>query len=859
MSFALNITPLILIVGIVSSCKPTGGSKLSAVATSRSLKTGFFIPKIQSDMAYGTPKRIGDPMELMNKIGLKYSREPGEYFRVATTAESENILVLFRPERAPAPLASLDSSGKSYFWSSMNVTDEGSGLRFESNLFVKHPIGETPSLKVENGGDKSNIFFTRFPNTEDEGREPMLVNWVDHLLADGSNVLFRVGNLVYLAGPDHPILRFQEIGNQVWVMDGKYKDRDVEKGTVFWTADGKKYFSINPRSDEVVEWRKQDKDSMEVVSRKKDSSVRIPDIVARTIAEKKESGLSLAAEDDPQGYFGMDWGKLSKGTVPLVQHDELLAQQGFKDAKSADGFSLAGEGGIPDENSPDYDDFFEPPGSPKIDRSGQAEGGTFSLQGPQGIAKPYQAPKTTPGIPIFNPRSNNYDARGADDSGNWVQIQHPPGSGNYRVAVVQQEMRSTKKNEGWLWDSEVPQYKHRLQMMEPDGSGGYRATGQFTDITSENNGRSAFKTVSQNFITINGERARYRANADRDAAAATASLERFRYQSGTGAAHMDAAEKNYQSFRENYTLNDNLKWAAGEGIDYAISSANKAASQKDLVFRDPPPRTLSDRFAADAADKLIKGGANQAAGFLIDRAVGPVKESKPFSVQGTTTSLLESTARTLAGSAAKHYLPVKLPDGLSKTAMESARGVLTKWGFNGVKGVTSAGYDYVTKPSPQAQTLTARERGMADGQRQSNLQGAGWMAANGAADVTFAVAKKATEANPLANVAVRVGERGTKVATLGAQTFGGFSSANSAFLNANQALKPWENNYWYNGSEARNAVGRMESSVGRSYRPALPTIVSPSTRSPAVSSPSSNRVMSTPASSPSTTTIRRSP
>lgn len=827
---------VLLFVG-ASACKPQGNSKLSAVATSKSLKTGFFIPKIQSDLAYGKPTRISDPMVLMEKIGFQFSRAPGEYYRVATTADSENILVLLRPNRAPAPLVSLDATGRKYFWSSMNVADENSGIRFESNLFVKHPISEEPSLKVAKDGNSSNIFFTRFPNTEEGGREPILVNWVDHILADNSTVLFRVGNLVYLAGADHPILRYQEIGNQVWVMDGKYKDRDVEKGTVFWTADGQKYFSMNPRSDQVVEWRKQDKDSMEVVGRKTSSSVKVPDIVTRTVAANKETGLSLT-DDNRQGYFGMDWSKLSKGTTPLIQHDELLKQQSTATENSQSGFSLAGGPQTPDENSPDFDQFFEPAGTPKLHYADEKVTGGFSLQGHQrntprsGAAR---GPGPLPGLPIFNPSTGYPYGWGEENPSNWVQVEQPPGSGIYKAAVVQQQGNTTRKVDGIFWDSEVNQRKHSLQIMEPVTGGGYRANGQVANLVTEGN-----RTVNADWSHIQYENARARANADREAAAAAAAKEKFKFESGRGSAHMAAGDASYKDFEKMYTVNDNLKWAAGEAIGYAVGGANKAASQRDLVF--PKPTTFTDRFAEEAAGQIIKGGANAAAGYLVDLAVGPVGESKPFSAQGTAKSLLDSTARTLAGSAAKHYFPVKLPDGLTKDALEAGRGVLTKWGYDGVKAGGVAGYDYVTKPAPQ----TAAERGRAAGERQANMQGLGWMAAGGVTDATFHVAKNAARANPLLYTTVAVGERGTKMAMQGGKTAASYSSANSAYLDANQALKPWEQHLYNNGHEGQGARARMDaaSQSGKVYRPALPSVTTPS------SSTRSSSVTATPSATP---------
>ena len=160
----------------IIACNKAGSNSTKAIADSKNLKTGFFAPKLSQSLSYGSPKRINDPMKLMEEIGFKYTRSPGDLFLVATTTEGENILVVSRAERSPAPLASLDAKGNSFFWSAAVVSDPESKINLESNLFIRHATDEEAIRKVSKNGDESNMFFIRTPTTSDMSREPMLVN-----------------------------------------------------------------------------------------------------------------------------------------------------------------------------------------------------------------------------------------------------------------------------------------------------------------------------------------------------------------------------------------------------------------------------------------------------------------------------------------------------------------------------------------------------------------------------------------------------------------------------------------------------------------------------------------------------------
>jgi hypothetical protein len=149
-------------------------------------------------------------------------------------------------------------------------------------------------------------------------------------------------------------------------------------------------------------------------------------------------------------------------------------------------------------------------------------------------------------------------------------------------------------------------------------------------------------------------------------------------------------------------------------------------------------------------------------------------------------------------------------------ALEKARGMATGYATDAVKSGIASGYEAMTSSGSAQQPLSASEQGRLYGQRQASYINTGGELTQGAMDVGFSVAKKAAQ-DPLLGTAVRVTERGAQIGRQGVQTATQFSGANSAFIDANQALKPWETNNYNNGYEGQRALSEMTSSMGRSY------------------------------------------
>jgi hypothetical protein len=781
---------LILALSIVA-CKKRGSSNTKTRADSKNLKTGFFAPKLAQSLSYGNPKRISDPMKLMEEIGFKYTRNPGDLFLVATTTEGENILVVSRAERSPAPLASLDAKGTSYFWSAAVVSDAESKINLESNLFVRHATGEEPIRKVSKNGDESNMFFIRTPTTSDMSREPMLVNWVDHIVASG-NLLYRVGNYVYQQGHESPILRYKEIGNQVWQLEGDYADNDIKSGSVFWSLDGVVYYSGNAGSDKFVEWKKQDKDSMDRVGERQMKDIRIPSIVKRTLESSK--GLSLS-ENSSRNFPGIDSAKPYKGTIPLIQSDAVFqARAKLNATEQSSEFGLASEGS-PSESSSKFDHFFEPLGTP--DSAGFALGnGKIS------------------GLPVFDPKAGYPYGSGIQNKENWVQIEQPPGSGIYRAAIVRQQGSTSRKNEGYIYDSQVNQKKTKLQILEQDGSGGFKPNGVVANLTTEGS-----KTIDSDWSHIAIEKAKVIANQEREAQEAAQAKERFAFKSGEGQARIEAADENYKKFAKQYTLEENLKYVANEAI---------SGSAKKLNLDRAPARDFQELLQRKTSETITRIGTET----IIDAPRAIANGSVPINTQ----TVLDSASKTLLDTTAIHHLPIKLPSGITKDVVSGAQSVIT--GFAAKASNYAIGKGVADTPesknsSEPAEPMSSREKGRKEGEYRAGVINTTGEMTQGVMDIGFAAVKQGVDSSgdPNSIIATRVIERGAQIGRQGAQTAGQYNGARSAFIDANQALKPYENDRYNNGPEGQQALAEMESSAGRSLKiPAQESLSSGSPR-----------------------------
>ncbi|MCX6119427.1 MAG: hypothetical protein NT027_17960 [Proteobacteria bacterium] len=237
-------------------------SNLADIATSSKLKTGLFLPLSDSETDLSTAKsyRISTPSQLAEL--LEISTNGNDTYRTSTSLAGENLLIVEREGMMPMPLVSLTADKKRNQWSFFVMATE-KGEKLNSNVYIRHELGTNPMPFVNETGTESNLFMYRTPLNDLGTAEPMLVSWLNHIVAPDGSVLYRIGNTVIDAVGNQPILSFASIGKNMWELTGYYSDADLFPGTVFWKEDDKNYFSFSPTVKKVVHWIKQDDNSMD--------------------------------------------------------------------------------------------------------------------------------------------------------------------------------------------------------------------------------------------------------------------------------------------------------------------------------------------------------------------------------------------------------------------------------------------------------------------------------------------------------------------------------------------------------------------------------------------------------------------
>ena len=317
------------------------------------------------------------------------------------------------------------------------------------------------------------------------------------------------------------------------------------------------------------------------------------------------------------------------------------------------------------------------------------------------------------------------------------------------------------------------------------------------------------KTIDSDWSHIAVEKAKVVANQEREAQEAAQAKERFAFKSGEGQARIEAADENYKKFAKQYTLEENLKYAANEAI---------TASAKKYNDGRAPARDFQELLQRKTSETITRIGTET----IIDAPRSIATGTSPINTQ----KVLDSANKTLLDSTAAHYVPIKLPSGTTKAVVSKAQSVLTGLtakASNYALGKSAADALGSKNPPESPKPMTSREKGRKEGEYRASVINTTGEITQGVMDIGFAAVKQGVDKSkdPNSIIASRVIERGAQIGRQGVQTAGQYNGARSAFIDANQALKPYENDRYNNGTEGQRALSEMDKSVGRSYK--IPT------------------------------------
>ena len=327
---------------VILGCKASSNAKVKTLATSSSLKTGFFKPKTKSEYSLsgkGKPMGVAEFVRAArvaansSKLQLVVSDQVA--YATTVNGDGEQLLVLLSDADIPLPVVSL-KNGKLYSWFQHIIA--GSDRVALSDLFVKVPYG----------GSAKNFtpeqMYVRRNAYNDAGiLEALVVPWAQHVQSQqGEVVTFRMGNTMLDARTGKPVMEFEQVpGKPAWILLGGYKDKDVQAGSVFWKGENSEFYSLTGDSQSAVKWRLQDEDSMDRSGSVPLSSLKVPVQVREALARGqslKDQSATLKSFDSYLGDAKVF--QLDRNSMSLVSSSALNAAAV---GSGGNGFSLAAD------------------------------------------------------------------------------------------------------------------------------------------------------------------------------------------------------------------------------------------------------------------------------------------------------------------------------------------------------------------------------------------------------------------------------------------------------------------------------------------------------------------------------------
>lgn len=278
---------------LAAGCKPqtTPTSSIFDVATTSSVKTGFFTPLARKTFALDPKVRLESVAELARRLGHEGASRDSAAYGTAVTADGEQIL-LQKIGEDRVPLFSLDAEGQVFQWY-VKWKDAG---KSNVRLYLKAKRGETPAPSVSADGNASNLWIPYHPKTTTGSKEPILVNWTKLLLASDGSLNYKVGNTAVNAATGRPSFEFQEVEKGFWILAGSYKDADIQHGSVFWSPGAGAFYSYTSGAKTLTVWKVQDDDSMDRVGRRNLSGFDSEEVKSRVLRLAKEAATRPVAD-----------------------------------------------------------------------------------------------------------------------------------------------------------------------------------------------------------------------------------------------------------------------------------------------------------------------------------------------------------------------------------------------------------------------------------------------------------------------------------------------------------------------------------------------------------------------------------
>jgi hypothetical protein len=346
----MRLTTGIFIVSLMTfGCQQSQDSETKDIATASSVKTGMFTPEKSSEVSYGYATKVKTEVsasKLAVKLGYDIKEGNGQDVYVVPTYEGAQILLIKQGEAKPIPIGGVTREGQTFFLSApLSTIKNGAGL-VGSTFFQLSKIDEPLKGVVSSDGNQTNMWVTIEIINNLGVEEDYMVSYLNQLDSLGSKPirLIKIGNNIIENKTGESVLEFRELGNQVWRVYGIYNDAYFTHGSVVWSPDMVRYFSIKNSAGSIVEWKKQDDNSMDIVS--KDVKVEVPKIVKELLAEKITTNVKSLPLTGP---------------VPHTTSSRAISLKKRTTATPSIGLSLtSGPSVAPeDQTSEEYHEFFD--------------------------------------------------------------------------------------------------------------------------------------------------------------------------------------------------------------------------------------------------------------------------------------------------------------------------------------------------------------------------------------------------------------------------------------------------------------------------------------------------------------------
>ncbi len=284
--FAAGLS-LVCLLTTFQACKPAASnSGLSDAATTSTFKTGFFLPRTKSQFQLVGKKSpvsvdvfISKARQLANDPKIALLADAKITYATTVNGNGEQLLLMISKNSYPLPVMSIVGT-KLFSWHQQIEIDQAKNDIGVFEMFVKAPYKKLPlPLIVE------NMYVRRIAQNDKGTREPVLVPWLAHVRSETDAVVtFQLGNSVLEGRLGYALLEFRQISTKpIWYLIGKYKDKDVEAGSVFWRTNDTDYFSITKGKALITKWRVQDGDSLDRISPVPMTTIKVPTAVSEFI------------------------------------------------------------------------------------------------------------------------------------------------------------------------------------------------------------------------------------------------------------------------------------------------------------------------------------------------------------------------------------------------------------------------------------------------------------------------------------------------------------------------------------------------------------------------------------------------